>query len=64
MQFDHLYAEEVLNTIKSSIVQVDQPPPEVVIHKWNDLMWAKGAAGYALEGVELTAVNAVLVQGA
>lgn len=64
MQFDHLYAEEVLNSIKSSIVQVDQPPPEVVIHKWDDLMWAKGAAGYALEGVELASVKAVLVQGA
>lgn len=64
MQFDHLYAEEVLESIKSSIVQVDQSPPEVVIHKWDDLMWAKGAAGYALEGVEEAAVAAVSVQDA
>ncbi len=64
MQFDHLYAEEVLDSIKSSIVQVDQSPPEVVIHKWDDLMWAKGAAGYALEGVEEAAVKAVSMQDA
>lgn len=64
MQFDHLYAEEVLDGIKSSIVQVDQSPPEVLIHKWDDLMWAKGAAGYALEGVEEAAVAAVSLQDA
>lgn len=64
MQFDHLYAEEVLDSIKSSIVQVDQSPPEVMIHKWDDLMWAKGAAGYALEGVEETAIEAVSMQDA
>lgn len=51
MQFEHLYAEEVLDSIKSSIVRVDAKPPEVVIHRWGNLMWAKGAAAYALNGV-------------
>ncbi|HAD29624.1 MAG TPA: sugar kinase, partial [Rhodobacteraceae bacterium] len=64
MQFDHLYADEVLNSIKSLIVQVDQSPPEVMVHKWDDLMWAKGAAAYALEGVEESAVNAIPMQNA
>lgn len=59
MQSNHLYAEEVIAGIKNSIVQVDQPPPEVVIHRWGDLMWAKGAAAYALEGVEEIAVAAL-----
>lgn len=52
MQLSHLYAEEVIAAIRELIVQVDQPPPEVVIHNWGDLMWAKGAGAYALEGVE------------
>ena len=64
MQFDHLYAQDVLESIKNSIVQVDQSPPEVVIHRWDDLMWAKGAAGYALEGVEEAAVVQVTAQNA
>lgn len=51
MQFDYLYAEEVLESIRKSIVQVDTAPPEVRIHKWGDLMWAKGAAAYAIDWV-------------
>lgn len=51
MQFDYLYAEGVLDSIRKSIVQIDVAPPEVVIHKWGDLMWAKGAAAYAIDGV-------------
>lgn len=51
MQFDFLYAEDVLEGIKRQIVQIDAPPPEVVIHKWGDMMWAKGAAAYAIDGV-------------
>jgi predicted NBD/HSP70 family sugar kinase len=57
MQFDHLYVQGVMDGIKNSIVQVDQPPPEIVVHRWGDLMWAKGAAAYALEGVEEIAVS-------
>lgn len=51
MTFDHLYAADVMTAIKSSIVQVDAEPPEIVIHKWGDFMWARGAAAFALVGV-------------
>lgn len=51
MQFDHLYADEVISAIRKSIVQIDKAPPEVVIHKWGNLMWARGAAAYALDKV-------------
>ncbi len=51
MQFDHLFAEAVIAEMRKSIVQVDKPPPEVVIHKWGNLMWARGAAAYALDKV-------------
>lgn len=56
MRFDHLYAEEVIAAMREQIVQVDRDPPEVVVHEWGDLMWARGAAGYALEQVSETAV--------
>jgi len=51
MQFDHLYAEDVMASIKDSIVQIDADPPEIAIHKWGDFMWARGAATFALHGV-------------
>ena len=51
MQFDHLFADEVIEAMRKSIVQIDKAPPEVVIHKWGDLMWARGAAAYALDRV-------------
>ena len=51
MQFDHLYAEAVIEEMRKSIVQIDKPPPEVVIHKWGNQMWAQGAAAYALDQV-------------
>jgi predicted NBD/HSP70 family sugar kinase len=51
MQFDHLYADEVIAAMRQCIVQIDKAPPEVVIHKWGNLMWARGAAAYALDQV-------------
>ncbi|PSL18183.1 ROK family transcriptional regulator [Shimia abyssi] len=51
MQSSHLYAEEVIEAIRGSIVQIDKAPPEVVIHKWGNTMWALGAAAYALDNV-------------
>lgn len=59
MQFDHLYAEAVIEEMRKSIVQVDKPPPEVVIHKWGNLMWAHGAAAYALDKVSDLALEAM-----
>ncbi len=39
------------------VVQVDAPLPEVIVHDWGDLMWAKGAAAYALEEVTARTVR-------
>ncbi len=57
MQFDHLYAGAVIEEMRKSIVQIDKPPPEVVIHKWGDQMWAHGAAAYALDQVSEIALS-------
>lgn len=51
MQFDHLFAQEVIEAMRTSIVQIDKAPPEVKIHRWGNLMWARGAAAYALDFV-------------
>lgn len=59
MQFDHLYADTVIEEMRKSIVEIDKPAPEVVVHKWDNLMWARGAAAYALEFVQDTAVEAL-----
>lgn len=57
MSHDFLYSNEVIARMKSQVMQVDAPPPEVRIHKWGDMMWAKGAAAYAMEGVTALAVR-------
>ena len=57
MQYDYLYADEVIESIRESIVQIDLPPPDIQIHKWGDQMWAKGAAAFAIEGVAKIALE-------
>ncbi|SLN50001.1 N-acetylglucosamine repressor [Pseudoruegeria aquimaris] len=59
MQFDYLYADEVLEAMKAAVIQVDAPLPEVRIHKWGDLMWAKGAAAFAMDGVTDLAIRKI-----
>jgi predicted NBD/HSP70 family sugar kinase len=59
LEFDHLYADAVIEEMRKSIVEIDKPAPEVVVHKWDNLMWARGAAAYALEFVQDSAVEAL-----
>lgn len=51
MQIDHLYAQDVIDSIRDSIVHIDVLPPTIEIHRWGDSMWAQGAAAFALEKV-------------
>ncbi len=48
---DFFDGDRLLEWVKSSVVQVDAPLPEIRVHRWGDLMWAKGAAAYAIEAV-------------
>ncbi|MHA6263583.1 ROK family transcriptional regulator [Arenibacterium sp. CAU 1754] len=57
MKFDHLYSPEVIEAMRKSIIQVDRDPPEVAVHKWGNLMWARGAAAYALDQVSELALE-------
>ena len=51
MQFDYLYAQPVFDAVRASTIQKGHHAPEIRIHKWGDMMWAKGAAAYALEEI-------------
>jgi len=51
MQFDFLYEEDVLEELRRNTLQIDRAPPKVQVHKWGDLLWAKGAAAWATEYV-------------
>ncbi len=51
MTHDFLIWPEVLERVRASTVQVDSALPDIRVHKWGDLMWAKGAAAYAIEHV-------------
>ncbi len=59
MQFEYLYEDEVIEQMRQLVVQVDMPAPEVRIHTWGDLMWARGAAAYAMEGVTKIALKRI-----
>ena len=51
--------DRLLEWVKSSVVQVDAPLPEIRINRWGDLMWAKGAAAYAIEAITLQKIRAL-----
>lgn len=63
MQFDFLNQDTVLEQMRGSIVEVDIEPPKVLIHKWDDLMWARGAAAYALDKVVKIALGRMRKNG-
>ncbi|WP_368484069.1 ROK family protein [Phaeobacter sp. HF9A] len=57
LSFDHLYSDKVIEEMRHWVVQVDAPLPEVIVHDWGDLMWAKGAAAYGIEEVTTQTVK-------
>ncbi len=57
MDLEHLYSDEVMARIRSGVVNVDTPLPEIKVHHWGDLMWAKGAAAYGIEQVSILKVK-------
>lgn len=57
LSFDYLYADKVIEEMRRSVVQIDVPLPDVRVHSWGDLMWAKGAAAYAMEEVSAITIR-------
>jgi len=58
MQYDYLYAEEVVTEMRSLTLQSGRPAPPVEIHAWGDLVWARGAAALALQATTEAALGA------
>ena len=54
----HLHSDAVMDQVRKSVVKVDAPLPDIRVHHWDDLMWARGAAAM---GIEL--VSALKVKG-
>ncbi|NOD63791.1 MULTISPECIES: ROK family transcriptional regulator [unclassified Ruegeria] len=55
--FEYLHSEEVMARVKSGVVSVDAPLPEIKVNHWGDSMWAKGAAAYGIEQVSILKVR-------
>lgn len=57
MSFEHLCSSEVMSRIRNGVVSVDAPLPEIKVHHWGDMMWAKGAAAYGIEQISILKVK-------
>ena len=51
MQYDFHYDYEMISDMNDSVIHLGGPPPDVRVYQWDDLMWAMGAAAFAMEGV-------------
>lgn len=57
MQYDYLYAEDVINTMETLTLSEGRKPCRVTINAWDDLVWARGAAALALASVTSTLID-------
>lgn len=53
----HLHSAAVLQDVRNNVVKVDAPLPDIRIHHWDDLMWARGAAAMGIEHVSALKVK-------
>lgn len=49
MQYDYLYADEVFAEMQALTLDDGRPSPQVEIHTWGDMVWARGATALALQ---------------
>lgn len=57
MSYRHLYVDKIIEAAKQQVVQIDADMPPIQVHAWGDLMWAKGAAAYAIDQVSAIKVR-------
>ncbi|WP_333713800.1 ROK family transcriptional regulator [Yoonia sp.] len=53
----HLHSEKVLAQVRGNVVRVDAPLPDIRVHNWDDLKWARGAAAMGIEHVSALKVR-------
>jgi len=51
MRYDYLYAGETLEEMRTMMVDTGRASPRMEIHAWGDMVWARGAAAMALQGL-------------
>ncbi|WP_342077171.1 ROK family transcriptional regulator [Yoonia sp. SS1-5] len=51
--------QSVLDDVARLVMHVDSPMPQICVHGWGDLMWAKGAAAYGIEQISQLSVHAL-----
>ncbi|MEP5194872.1 MAG: ROK family protein [Roseobacter sp.] len=61
MQYDYLYAEEVVAAMEELTLSAGRKPCRVAINAWDDLVWARGAAAMALSNVTASIIDEVRV---
>lgn len=57
MEHNAMYIDAVIADMQKSVVLMGGPPPKVSIHKWDEQMWALGAAAFAVEGISEMALK-------
>ena len=57
MAYRHLYEDKIIDAAKQQVVQIDAAMPPIRVHAWGDLMWAKGAAAYAIDQISAIKVR-------
>ena len=57
MQYDYLYADEMLAETRALTLSEGRMPCRVAAHAWGDLVWAKGATALALSAVTAEVVG-------
>ncbi|MGJ8616409.1 MAG: ROK family protein [Sulfitobacter sp.] len=62
MQYDYLYADEVLAEMQKLTISDRRQPCKIAIHPWDDLVWARGATAPALAALTDTMVGGLEVQ--
>jgi hypothetical protein len=57
MQYDYLYADEVLAEMQKLTLTDGRSPCRIETHAWGDLVWARGATALALAAVTEAALG-------
>lgn len=63
MQYDYLYASEVLAEMEAMTLIGARTPARVEIHAWGDLIWAQGAVALALGALTETLLGGTSLRG-
>ena len=64
MQYDYFYADEVFAEMQKLTLSDVRQPCKIVVHEWDDLVWARGATAPALAALTNTMAGGLEMPGA